>query len=119
MVYVLLECHPGLLQVGQGHPGFAQLLAQGRHGGVDLQRLSFQAASTSPSENTEDRDGEGCVFSVCGPELGRVPAELHVGSEGAKVKPGLGHSQRSLFVVDGLLQSHHVFLQGSNLLQSL
>lgn len=61
-VDVLLERHPGLLQVGQGHPGFAQLLAQRGQGGVELPRLSFQAASASPGENTEkDREGFLCL----------------------------------------------------------
>lgn len=53
------------------------------------------------------------------PELGLIPAELHVGSEGAEVKSGLNHSPRSLLVMDGLLQSHDVPLLSLDLLQDL
>lgn len=53
------------------------------------------------------------------PELGLVSAELHVGSEGAQVKSRLSDSQWSLFVVDGLLESHDVPLLSPNLLQDL
>lgn len=53
------------------------------------------------------------------PELGSISAELHVRSEGAEVKSGLNDSQRSLFVVDGLIQSHNVPLLGPDLLQNL
>lgn len=53
------------------------------------------------------------------PELGSISAELHVRSEGAEVKSGLNDSQWSLFVVDGLLQSHNVPLLGPDLLQNL
>lgn len=53
------------------------------------------------------------------PELGSISAELHVRSEGAEVKSGLNDSQWSLFVVDGLLQSHNVPILGPDLLQNL
>lgn len=56
---------------------------------------------------------------VCAPELGPVPAELHVGSEGAQVKSGLSYSQWSLFVVDSLLNSHDALLLSHDLLQDL
>ncbi len=59
-----------------------------------------------------------CVC-VCEPELGFISAELHVGSEGAEVKSGLSYSQWSLFVVDGLLESHNVPLLDPNVLQDL
>lgn len=53
------------------------------------------------------------------PELGLIPAEFHVGSEGAEVKSGLDHSLWSLLVMDGLLQSHNVPLLSLDLLQDL
>lgn len=65
------------------------------------------------------------VFSVGGrgrggvPELGWISAQLHVRPERAQMKSGLNHSQRSLFEVDGLLQTHYVLLLLSNLLEDL
>lgn len=49
------------------------------------------------------RDAPERAPSPSSPELGSVPAQLHVGSPRALVQPGLGHLQLGLFVPYGLL----------------
>lgn len=63
--------------------------------------------------------GGGGPANPRAPELGVVPAELHVGPVGALVQTGLGHLERLLLVRDGLLQRRDVALLVRDLPQRL
>lgn len=62
---------------------------------------------------------EGDGPAATAPELGSVSAQLHVGPVGALVQAGLGHLQRRLLVLDGLLQGRDVVLLVRDLPQRL
>lgn len=53
------------------------------------------------------------------PELRLVSAELHVGSKGSVMQSRLSHSERSLFIINGLLQVCDIPLLSPDLLQNL